>query len=151
VRDGVVGHVDGGVGEGLDEVLLVPRQAAAQPKRARARPLVQPAQGVLERMAGLVTEEVHAGKTPLHLGPPLRLAIGEVPGRGKRAVRKGRGCSVVTGRDSANLIRDGSNDRQEAIRLKMVIFRQKRKRQGKSMMQRSRMCTIGQRLAQKAG
>jgi hypothetical protein len=93
VRNSVVCHVDGGVGEGLDEVLLVPRQAAAQTKGARARPLVQPAQGVLERMAGLVTEEVHAGKTPLHLGPPLRLAIGEVPGRGKRVVRKGRGCA----------------------------------------------------------
>ncbi len=45
VRHRVVGHVDGGVGQRLDEVLRVPRQAGAQAEGAAARPLLQPACG----------------------------------------------------------------------------------------------------------
>ena len=44
----VVGHVDCGVGQALHQVHRVPGQARAQAKRARAGPLVQPAQGVLK-------------------------------------------------------------------------------------------------------
>ena len=48
VRHRVEGHVDGRVGERLDEELLVPRHARAQPEGARARPAAQPAEGVVE-------------------------------------------------------------------------------------------------------
>ena len=44
VCHGVVGHVDGRVGEALDEPGLVPRHLAAQPEGSAARVLLQPAQ-----------------------------------------------------------------------------------------------------------
>jgi hypothetical protein len=43
LRDGVIRHVDGRVTQALNQVLLVPGQPRAQAKRARARPLLQPA------------------------------------------------------------------------------------------------------------
>ena len=54
VGDSVVRHVDGGVRQGLNEVGWVAGQACAQSKGPAASPLVQPAQGILEAVAGVV-------------------------------------------------------------------------------------------------
>jgi len=40
VGDGVVGHVDGGVGEGLDHPLGIPWQLSAETKQTRACPFL---------------------------------------------------------------------------------------------------------------
>mmetsp|Transcript_18986 Transcript_18986/g.64402 ORF Transcript_18986/g.64402 Transcript_18986/m.64402 type:complete len:699 (-) Transcript_18986:775-2871(-) len=81
VRDGVVGHVDGGVRERLDDPLVVPRQLRAEAEHARAGPLPEPAQRadkVLERLAAVGVEPRAADVAQGALAPRL-LAVGDVP------------------------------------------------------------------------
>lgn len=60
VGNGVVGHVDGGVGEGLDEELGIPGQARAEAEAAAARPLPQPPQCVLKAPPRVLVVQLHA-------------------------------------------------------------------------------------------
>ena len=99
VRDGVVGHVDGGVGEGLDEVLGVPGHAGSQAESAGARPLAEPAEGVLESLSGLVVVGDHALEALLGALAPGVLAVLEVPLVGERddALVAGAGHHLLLG------------------------------------------------------
>mmetsp|Transcript_115151 Transcript_115151/g.372178 ORF Transcript_115151/g.372178 Transcript_115151/m.372178 type:complete len:608 (-) Transcript_115151:326-2149(-) len=80
VRHSVVGHVDRGVAEALDQPLLVPRQLAAQAEGPRARPVPEPADGVgdvVERgLAEHVEVLLHVLADPLR---PLLVAVLQVP------------------------------------------------------------------------
>ena len=84
VGNGVERHVDCGVGEGLDEELWVPGHAGAQAKRPGARPLVEPAEGVLEGVQHSLVVQVHALQRPLSLLAPLLLAVCDVPAQRSR-------------------------------------------------------------------
>ncbi len=53
VSDRLIGHVDSGIGEGLDEPGLVPREAGAQAVGARTGMLVEPVKRRLNVVAGL--------------------------------------------------------------------------------------------------
>ena len=59
VRDGVVRHVDSRVAQRLDDPFLVPRQPRSQALLARASPVAQPAEHVLELSAHLAREKRH--------------------------------------------------------------------------------------------
>eukprot|EP00123_Amoebidium_parasiticum_P011674 comp20847_c0_seq1/m.27563 comp20847_c0_seq1/g.27563 ORF comp20847_c0_seq1/g.27563 comp20847_c0_seq1/m.27563 type:complete len:511 (+) comp20847_c0_seq1:856-2388(+) len=79
VGHGVVCHVDGGVRERLNQILGVPRKLGAEAERARARPLVQPVQGLLEVVLGLVRVHLRVGHALAHLLLPLLQPVVQVP------------------------------------------------------------------------
>lgn len=64
VGEGVVGHVNGGVGEGFDEELWVPREFGAEAIRARASPFVQPGEDTFEAISGFRVVGVCFGEEP---------------------------------------------------------------------------------------
>mmetsp|Transcript_18069 Transcript_18069/g.38960 ORF Transcript_18069/g.38960 Transcript_18069/m.38960 type:complete len:1101 (-) Transcript_18069:274-3576(-) len=80
VSDEVVRHVDGRVGERLDQKRLVPRHARAEAKGARARPVAEPRKRLPEK---LVHSRVKALEVLLevlaHRSLPGLLAVLEVP------------------------------------------------------------------------
>jgi hypothetical protein len=78
MRHGVVGVVDGGVGEGLDEPLLVPREFGAEAVRPGAGVFVQPVQTALEVLPDFVVVSVHLVQHLVgHLLPRLFAVIHE--------------------------------------------------------------------------
>ena len=99
MSDGVVGHVDGGIREGLDEVLGIPGHARAEAKGAGARPLAEPTEGVLESLARLLVVGHHALEALLGALAPGVLAVLEVPLVGERhhALVAGAGRDLLLG------------------------------------------------------
>mmetsp|Transcript_41491 Transcript_41491/g.123989 ORF Transcript_41491/g.123989 Transcript_41491/m.123989 type:complete len:208 (-) Transcript_41491:1673-2296(-) len=84
VRHRVVGHVDGRIGERLDEEVLVPRHARAQTKGPRARPLLQPSKARNKLVLGLVAVRLQLIERLARQRAPLILAIRQVPLVGER-------------------------------------------------------------------
>mmetsp|Transcript_121739 Transcript_121739/g.289416 ORF Transcript_121739/g.289416 Transcript_121739/m.289416 type:complete len:287 (-) Transcript_121739:586-1446(-) len=81
VGNGVVGHVDGTVRQGLDDELLIPRDLRSQAKGTAARPFLQPPDGVFEGLldAVVVADEVGAVQVALDLTTPALRAVLQVP------------------------------------------------------------------------
>mmetsp|Transcript_15980 Transcript_15980/g.48837 ORF Transcript_15980/g.48837 Transcript_15980/m.48837 type:complete len:780 (+) Transcript_15980:177-2516(+) len=81
VRHGVVRHVDGRVRERLDDPVLVPGEQRAEAELARARPLAEPADAVLELALHVVVVAVEAPGLHVreHLLRPLGVVVAEVP------------------------------------------------------------------------
>mmetsp|Transcript_34883 Transcript_34883/g.80805 ORF Transcript_34883/g.80805 Transcript_34883/m.80805 type:complete len:627 (+) Transcript_34883:1067-2947(+) len=80
--DGVVGHVDRGITQRLNYPLVIPRKLSSEPKETRARPLLQPAKGLVELVEDLLRVRrkgvgvVHVISDPVL---PLLVAILQVP------------------------------------------------------------------------
>mmetsp|Transcript_3412 Transcript_3412/g.5765 ORF Transcript_3412/g.5765 Transcript_3412/m.5765 type:complete len:309 (+) Transcript_3412:1259-2185(+) len=100
VGDGVVGHVDGGVREGLDLELFVPGQSGAQTLRPRAPPLLEPVDDELELVLRLnvVGLEVLGGEVGAHKLLPVLLTVAHEP-----LVARGHDALVARSRDNLAL------------------------------------------------
>mmetsp|Transcript_30131 Transcript_30131/g.35537 ORF Transcript_30131/g.35537 Transcript_30131/m.35537 type:complete len:338 (-) Transcript_30131:1151-2164(-) len=82
VCDGVVGHVNGAVREGLDHPLLVPRHLSAQTKQTRTSPLLEPSESKVELVEDILRVWRELGRVVhvlRHLFFPRLLAIAQVP------------------------------------------------------------------------
>mmetsp|Transcript_19928 Transcript_19928/g.48505 ORF Transcript_19928/g.48505 Transcript_19928/m.48505 type:complete len:856 (+) Transcript_19928:906-3473(+) len=80
VGHGVVGHVDSGVGQGLDQPALIPGQLGPQAEGAAAGPLSHPVDGGQQGVLGppVVAVEVVLDVLP-HGLRPLLIVVGQVP------------------------------------------------------------------------
>jgi hypothetical protein len=80
VGDGVIGHVDGGVREGLNQPSLVPWQTGTEAIGTAAGVLVEPIQRADKGFPRQLVKDIHALQARVRLCPPIRLPVHQVPG-----------------------------------------------------------------------
>eukprot|EP00128_Syssomonas_multiformis_P013492 Colp12_sorted_trinity150504_noHs@29463 len=96
--DCVVRHIDGRIRQGLDQVLLIPRETGTQTKGTGASPLAEPPDCVVEQLLGRAVVGLKLREALDHLGLPLLLAIVQEP-----LVHEGHDTLVVRAGDHLTL------------------------------------------------